>query len=106
MFTEKECVLLKRARILWAFSMRVAAISVLCSSPDGVFFEALERSGTPCPINGLIGEEAQAYWDANPHEKPHFKGKPEVKEWSDDDKATAVGAGGIIGLFVLLLLFI
>jgi len=106
-FTEKECVLLKRARILWAFSMRIAAISLLCSAPDGVFFDALERSGTPCPAGkGLIGEEAQAYWDANPHEKPHYKGKPEVKEWSDDDKSTAVGAGGILSLFVLLVLFI
>ena len=106
-FTEAECVLLKRARILWAFQMRISALALLCSSPDGAIFEAMERSGTPCPAGkGLIGAEAQAYWDANPHEKPHYKGKPEAKEWSDDDKATAVGAGGIIGLFVLLLLFI
>ena len=106
-FTEKECVLLKRAKLLWSFNMRISALALLCSSPDGAVFEAMERSGTPCPAGkGLIGEEAQAYWDANPHLKPHYKGKPEVKEWSDDDKSTAFGAGGIIGMFVLLLLFI
>jgi hypothetical protein len=24
-------------------------------------------AGTPCPVNGLIGAEAAAYWQENPH---------------------------------------
>jgi len=106
-FTEAECVTLKRAKLLWSFGMKIASLSLLCSQPDGKIFLAMQRSGSPCPANkGLIGAEAQAYWDANPEEQPHYKGKPNKKDWSDDDKATAFGAGGIIGMFVLLLLFI
>jgi hypothetical protein len=106
-FTEPECVLLKRAKLLWSFNMRISALALLCSAPDGNVHLAMQRSGTPCPAGrGLIGDEAQAYWDAHPEEIPGYKGNPDTKEWSDDDKSTAVGTGGIIGMFVLLLLFI
>lgn len=106
-FTEAECVLLKRAKLLWSMKMYVASIALLCDSPDGKIFEALERSGTPCPAGqGLIGEEAQAYWDANPTEKPHYKGNPKTKEWSKDDKTTTAGVAGIGALFLMLLFLI
>lgn len=105
-FTEPECVLIKRAKLLWSMKMFVASIALLCSAPDGAIFEALERSGTPCPINGLIGAEAQAYWDANPHLKPNYKGNPKTKEWSKDDKTTTAGVAGISALFLMLLFLI
>lgn len=105
-FTEKECVLLKRAKLLWSMKMYVASIALLCSAPDGAIFLAMERSATPCPVNGLIGEEAQAYWDAHPEEKPHYKGNKNNKEWTDADKTTTAGVAGIFSMFLLLLFVI
>jgi len=49
-------------------------------------------AGTPCPVNGLIGAEAAAYWEANPDKipdgsryKPEYiaANKPEKGEFSD-----------------------
>ena len=42
--------------------MRVAAVSLMCQ--DERVFDAMRMAGTPCPYEGLIGEEAQIAWEA------------------------------------------
>lgn len=40
--------------------MKVAAVSILCQDPR--VFYAMEQSGTPCPFEGKIGNEASIQW--------------------------------------------
>ena len=58
--TDEACERLKKAKMLKALSMSVASISIMCVDPD--VFDAMYRSGTPCPVmkdgKSLIGEEA------------------------------------------------
>ena len=60
-FIDEECQRRQTAQLLsQVMGMKVAGISLLCDDPK--VFEAMLRSGTPCPVlhNGksLIGEEA------------------------------------------------
>ena len=57
-----------------------------------VVWTSMMDAGTPCPVNGLIGAEAAAYWEANPDKipdgsryKPEYiaANKPEKGEFSD-----------------------
>lgn len=99
-----NCERLKNAKVLYDLGMKVAAVSVMCSSLE--VWTAMKNSGTPCPVNnGLVGTQAQEYWDANPHLVPGYESnKP--KEWSSEDKNTAKGAGVVGGLLLGLLLFL
>jgi hypothetical protein len=58
--TDEACERLKKAKMLKALSMSVASISIMCDDP--AVFDAMYRSGTPCPVmkdgKSLIGEEA------------------------------------------------
>ena len=40
--------------------MKVAAVSALCQ--DERVFQAMWYAGTPCPIDGKIGEDARNLW--------------------------------------------
>ena len=55
-FIDKNCERLKLARILNDFGMKVAAVAILCQ--DERVFESMIQAGTPCPIDGKIGKEA------------------------------------------------
>ena len=48
--------------------MKVAAVSTLCQ--DERVFTAMMNAGTPCPIDGKIGEQARELWDQNPDRQP------------------------------------
>jgi len=37
---------------------------------DRRVFDAMIAAGTPCPYEGLIGEQAKAAWEANPDKAP------------------------------------
>jgi hypothetical protein len=37
---------------------------------DERVFTAMMNAGTPCPIDGKIGEQARAIWEANPQRIP------------------------------------
>ena len=65
-----NCERILLSRELAAQGMRVASVALLCQ--DKRVFLAMESSGTPCPVNGLIGNEAKAYWAANPQERPDY----------------------------------
>lgn len=42
--------------------MKVAAVATLCQ--DERVFAAMLAAGTPCPIDGKIGEQAKSEWQA------------------------------------------
>ena len=49
----------------------VVAVAILCQ--DERVFESMIQAGTPCPIDGKIGKEAQALWSKYDHERPDYK---------------------------------
>jgi cytoskeletal protein RodZ len=66
--TDKNCERLKLANNLYNMGMKVAAVSTLCQ--DERVFTAMLNAGTPCPVDGKIGAEARAIWEADPDRKP------------------------------------
>ena len=99
---DENCEKLKNAKTLYDMGMKVAAVSVMCQ--DQRVFDAMMDAGTPCPYNGLIGDEAKEAWKS---EKLAVEvgmiADPEVKEGGLDEKR-AQGAGAVAGIFGLLLL--
>ena len=95
-----NCERLKNAKVMYDMGLKISAVAIMCQ--DKRIHLAMANSGTPCPINGLVGDAAKAEWENNPHLVPGYvAGKKE--EWDEDDKATARGAAGIGGLFLALL---
>ena len=91
---DELCQLLKLSRSQYAFGMKVSAVALLCQDPR--VWTSMMDAGTPCPVNGLIGAEAAAYWEANPDKipdgsryKPEYidANNPEPKEFSDAQNA-------------------
>jgi len=80
---DKNCERLKLARILNDFGMKVAAVAILCQ--DERVFESMIQAGTPCPIDGKIGKDAQALWSKYDHERPDYT--TYVKRMKDRKKA-------------------
>ena len=68
---DKNCERLKLARSLFGMGMKVASVSLLCQ--DVRVFKAMEQAGTPCPINGKIGEAAKQEWDKDPSKRPDYE---------------------------------
>jgi hypothetical protein len=66
--TDKNCERLKLARSIYDMGMKVAAVSVMCQ--DERVFTAMMNAGTPCPVDGKIGEQAKAIWEATPDRQP------------------------------------
>jgi hypothetical protein len=67
-FTDKNCERLKLAGRLYDMGMKVAAVSTLCQ--DERVFTAMMNAGTPCPVDGKIGEQAKVIWETNPERQP------------------------------------
>ena len=59
-YTDPNCERRKSVSVLAKLGMKVAAISLMCQ--DKNVWEAMMNAGTPCPIDGLIGEKAKAKW--------------------------------------------
>ena len=59
-YTDPNCERRKSVAVLAKLGMKVAAISLMCQ--DENVWEAMMNAGTPCPIDGLIGEKAKARW--------------------------------------------
>lgn len=62
-FVDKNCERLKLSKTLYDMGMKVAAVATLCQ--DERVFTAMMNAGTPCPVDGKIGESAKAIWDAD-----------------------------------------
>ena len=59
-YTDPNCERRKSVAVLSKLGMKVAAISLMCQDVD--VWQAMMDAGTPCPIEGLIGEKAKAKW--------------------------------------------
>ena len=91
---DMNCERLKNAKALYDMGMKVAAVSTMCQ--DERVFQSMLDAGTPCPYNGMIGEEAKAAWEADPdHAEGQRKGRI-------DDK-TKLGIGALLGVLGLLI---
>jgi hypothetical protein len=65
---DMNCERIKLSKNLFDMGMKVAAVSLMCQ--DERVFTAMMNAGTPCPIDGKIGEEARVAWDQQPHRRP------------------------------------
>jgi hypothetical protein len=59
-YTDANCERIKLAKTLSDMQLKVAAVGVLCA--DDRVWEAMMMSGTPCPIDGLVGDAARDAW--------------------------------------------
>ena len=103
-FTDENCERLKNSKTLYDMGMKVAAVSLMCQ--DERVFDAMMNAGTPCPYDGLIGEEAKAAWAAEMAEESWKNHNEEmVKEGllDEQDIKTGAAAGGLGALLLLLL---
>jgi hypothetical protein len=66
-YHDMECERRKKSKLLNALGMKVAAISLMCQ--DKSVWKSMMDAGTPCPIDGLIGEQAKQRWDELGNEK-------------------------------------
>jgi hypothetical protein len=94
---DMNCERIKLAKNLFDMGMKVAAVATLCQ--DERVFAAMNNAGTPCPVDGKIGPEAKAIWDANPQRQPGS-----IKDGNDKSILEKYGAFTGIVLFLLLLL--
>lgn len=97
MVRDLNCERLKLAKNLYDMGMKVAAVSTLCQ--DDRVFEAMMNAGTPCPVDGKIGEEARRIWENSPERKPQ-----PLSENSNASFWQKVSAGLGILAFLLILL--
>lgn len=97
--TDENCERLKNAKTLYDMGMKVAAVSVMCQ--DIRVFTAMMHAGTPCPYDGMIGQDAKAAWEVNPEQQPDAK---KEEEGMNEGTQTLLGGAGVAGLLLLLLL--
>jgi hypothetical protein len=103
--TDDNCERLKLSKTLYDMGMKVAAVSTMCQ--DKRVFDAMMMAGTPCPYDGLIGEQAKAAWSTNEELQPDGKSTAfdaKNREGLSDGKKTLMGGAGVAGLLLLLLI--
>lgn len=57
---DMNCERIKLSKNLYDMGMKVAAVATLCQ--DERVFAAMLAAGTPCPVEGMIGERAREEW--------------------------------------------
>lgn len=92
-----NCERLKISKTLYDMGMKVAAVSVMCQDPR--VFDAMLKAGTPCPIDGKIGEEALATWEKNPEMKPEQM-TSEMTHGKNKNILFGLGAIALLGIAV------
>lgn len=60
MYTDSNCERIKLSREMGSQGLKVAAVALLCQ--DDRVWDAMMMSGSPCPIDGLIGDAARNEW--------------------------------------------
>jgi len=98
-YTEANCLLLKKARMLYSAGMRVASVALLCQDP--AIFEAMRMAGTNCPYAGLIGQAAKEAWEVHSDEVPSLsvEKKSKTVEEKRDSAIKIMGAVASAFLF-------
>ena len=79
-YVDPNCERRKSVAVLSKLGMKVAAISLMCQ--DENVWEAMMNAGTPCPIDGLIGEKAKARWIEKRKGELRGTNKPSMT-WND-----------------------
>ena len=79
------------------FGMKVAAVSVMCQDQD--VWAAMKSAGTPCPIDGLIGDQAKAAWQVKTDEIPMPPEEDEITAQAKRDKALSI-MGSVAAAFL------
>lgn len=59
-YTDSNCERIKLAKTLNDLGLKVSAVAVLCA--DSRVWDAMIMSGSPCPIDGLVGDAARNQW--------------------------------------------
>lgn len=75
---DQNCERLKLSKTLYDMGMKVAAVATMCQ--DRRVFDAMMMAGTPCPIDGKIGEQAKEIWEQQPDRMPNTAQSKEAKE--------------------------
>ena len=79
-YVDPNCERRKSVSVLAKLGMKVAAISLMCQ--DENVWEAMMDAGTPCPVDGLIGEKAKARWIEKRKGELRGTSKPSMT-WND-----------------------
>lgn len=66
-YTDTNCERIKLAKTLSDMQLKVAAVGILCA--DDRVWEAMMMSGSPCPIDSLVGDAARDEWIRQKPEK-------------------------------------
>ena len=104
--TDEFCETLRASRAMYQYGMKVAAVALLCQDPR--VWDSMTDAGTPCPVKGLIGAEAAAYWETNPDEIPEGSRYKvgyvqQVKEETPNGDFNDIKNFGLMALSLLLL---
>lgn len=86
-YVDPTCERIKLAKQLEALNLKVSAVSLLCE--DERVWTAMEKSGTPCPLGGSIGDAARIAWyKLYPERFERLYGKDFKLTVTADDKPT------------------
>ena len=100
---DMNCEKLKNAKTMYDMGMKVAAVSVMCQ--DERVFDAMMNAGTPCPKDGLVGDQARLAWDMEAVEEAIERDQNNVIErMFDENGETKIGLGVIFSSLAFLLL--
>lgn len=98
---DMNCERLKLSKTLYDMGMKVAAVSAMCQ--DIRVFNAMMDAGTPCPIEGKIGNQAKAAWEVEKDKREFDNQKNKNKGWLNEETKMYGGFGGLMLLLILLL---
>ena len=98
---DMNCEKLKNAKTLYDMGMKVAAVSVMCQ--DQRVFDAMMNAGTPCPKDGLIGEEAKLAWEKEELRQEVSAATSEEEDGESIGNKKAMGVSTVAGVLALLL---
>jgi hypothetical protein len=79
-----NCERLRLSKTLYDMGMKVAAVATMCQ--DRRIWDAMMAAGTPCPIEGKIGDQAREFWERNPHLIPNPVEAVQIVEESYQDR--------------------
>ena len=100
---DMNCEKLKNANTMYDMGMKVAAVSVMCQ--DERVFDAMMNAGTPCPKDGLVGDQARLAWDMEAVKDEIERDQNNViNRMFDENSETKIGLGVIFSTLAFLLL--
>lgn len=100
---DMNCEKLKNAKTMYDMGMKVAAVSVMCQ--DERVFDAMMNAGTPCPKDGLVGDQARLAWEMEAVKAEIERDQNDViRKMFDENSETKIGLGVIFSTLAFLLL--